>query len=382
MDFVSAISQHPETEVATGEVIGQLLDGIDQPPGVLFMFVMGNAADRLDEIISAIDKTLRPGILLGATASGVIGINQEVEHGSAISLLSCNMENSLAIEIPAFSNQNTWQDLAATWKSALASAPESIILLADFNFPIENYLNWANENLGEINIFGAVASMKNKFGRSLILGNEAQPGGAVGLLIGSGIRIDSVVSHGCRPVGSPMVVTDADGSLIKTLGGIKAIDKLLELSKDSLSSEDIDLINQGALHIGRLVDETLENPGPGDFLIRPVLGVVPELGAIAVADDIPIGTTVSFQVKDKDFATIELAERIKDKTAQAALVFSCNGRGTSFFDFPHHDASIINAHLGLIPLAGFFAAGEIAKINRRTALHCMSSSIALFHKSG
>jgi small ligand-binding sensory domain FIST len=61
-----------------------------------------------------------------------------------------------------------------------------------------------------------------------------------------------------------------------------------------------------------------------------------------------------------------------------ALLFTCNGRGRRMFGVADHDASTIEELLGGIPLAGFFAAGEIGPIADRNALHAFTASMALF----
>jgi len=59
-------------------------------------------------------------------------------------------------------------------------------------------------------------------------------------------------------------------------------------------------------------------------------------------------------------------------------LFTCNGRGRRMFGVADHDASMIEELLGNIPLAGFFAAGEIGPIAGRNALHGFTASMALF----
>jgi small ligand-binding sensory domain FIST len=48
------------------------------------------------------------------------------------------------------------------------------------------------------------------------------------------------------------------------------------------------------------------------------------------------------------------------------------------FGVADHDAATIQEILGGIPLAGFFAAGEIGPIAGRNALHAFTASMALF----
>jgi small ligand-binding sensory domain FIST len=59
-------------------------------------------------------------------------------------------------------------------------------------------------------------------------------------------------------------------------------------------------------------------------------------------------------------------------------MFSCCGRGRGLFGQPNHDAAATTERLGPIPLAGFFAQGEIGPIGHRNFLHGYTASLALF----
>ena len=59
------------------------------------------------------------------------------------------------------------------------------------------------------------------------------------------------------------------------------------------------------------------------------------------------------------------------------MVFTCNGRGGRFFGEPNHDALAIRAEMGKVPLAGFFAQGEIGPIGGKNFLHGFTASVVL-----
>jgi small ligand-binding sensory domain FIST len=48
------------------------------------------------------------------------------------------------------------------------------------------------------------------------------------------------------------------------------------------------------------------------------------------------------------------------------------------FEKPHHDAGVVQELLGDIPLAGFFAQGEIGPIARKNFVHGFTASLAVF----
>ena len=55
-----------------------------------------------------------------------------------------------------------------------------------------------------------------------------------------------------------------------------------------------------------------------------------------------------------------------------------NGRGSRLFAEPHHDARAVRKEVGNIPLAGFFAAGELGPVGGQNFIHGFTASVALF----
>ena len=76
--------------------------------------------------------------------------------------------------------------------------------------------------------------------------------------------------------------------------------------------------------------------------------------------------------------TASSLDLLEGRHAEAALIFTCNGRGTRLFDESHHDAGLLRRSLGPVPVAGFFAAGEIGPIGGANFVHAFSASMALF----
>jgi small ligand-binding sensory domain FIST len=81
MTFGAAISQHPLTTQATGEVVGQVLEDVGVGPDLAVLFVTGPHLGLMAEIAETVRTVLRPGHLLGVSASSVIGGSTEVEEG-------------------------------------------------------------------------------------------------------------------------------------------------------------------------------------------------------------------------------------------------------------------------------------------------------------
>jgi small ligand-binding sensory domain FIST len=185
-----------------------------------------------------------------------------------------------------------------------------------------------------------------------------------------------VVSQGCRPIGSPFVVTRSERNVVAELAGEPALERLRTIA-EAASEEERALLQRG-LHVGIVVDEHRSEFGRGDFLVRNVLGGDRATGSIAVGDVVEVGQTVQFHVRDADAADEDLRELLVGRSAQAALVFTCNGRGRHLFGVADHDAAMLDDLVGPIPAAGAFCAGEIGPVGGRNFLHGFTASVALF----
>jgi small ligand-binding sensory domain FIST len=259
---------------------------------------------------------------------------------------------------------------------------QSLILLADpFSFPGDEFLTELSRQSPRLQVSGGFASAaRNPGGNRLVLNDEIFPSGAVGVLVPAVAH--TVVSQGCRPIGQPFIVTKAERNVLYELGGRPAYERLMEMV-DTLSPDERALAVHG-LHCGIVVDEHKADFDRGDFLVRGVMGADKGVGAVVIGDEVSVGSTVQFQVRDPDSAGADLETMLQDVRADGALVFTCNGRGTFMFGSPHHDAAIIDDVLvsngkDRPAVAGLFCAGEIGPVGGRNALHGFTASLALFH---
>jgi small ligand-binding sensory domain FIST len=219
-------------------------------------------------------------------------------------------------------------------------------------------------------------------GNRLVLNGQVFTDGAVGALLGDGARIASVVSQGCRPISQPYVVTKAERNAVYELAGRPAYERLVEMARTSLDEHELELLNRG-LHLGLVIDEHKAEFGRGDFLVRNVIGADAEHGVIGVNEIVEVGTTVQYHVRDAATADEDLRAMLHGREADAALVFTCNGRGVRLFGTRHHDARVVADGLDDPAAAGFFAAGEFGPVGGRNFVHGFTASLVLFgHRPG
>jgi len=381
--FASTLSTQVDSREAAAEVCAQALSKFDGTPDLAFLFFSSHHVDAADAIAAQVCDAIGTENLLGCSGESIAGTGQEVEMEPAMSLWLAKLPNStlrpMRLESQRAGNEGAftgWHDeLPETWPDGAA-----LFVMGDpFSFPADLLLELINNEQPGIPIIGGMASAaQTPGGNRLLFGRNAFDQGAVALLLSGGVRVKTVVSQGCRPIGQHYVITKAERNIIQELGGVPAYRRLEELFQ-TLPTREQQMVQRG-LHVGRVVSEYQDSFEQGDFLIRNVVGVDPEEGIVAIGDYVRPGQTVQFHIRDAETADAELRQmlaRVKPSVA-AGLLFTCNGRGTRLFAEPHHDAAAVKAAFGDIALAGMFAAGELGPIGGTNFMHGFTASIALF----
>ncbi len=390
MPFAAAMSTAAQADAALEQVCNEARSRLAGSIDLAVAFFSTQHAGAAERIARGVAERLAPRCLLGCVAESVIGDGREIENDPALSLWLGRWERPVTLEpfhtvLERTSEGPSLLGLPDGLVGA-AAADSAVLLLGDpYTFPVDLFLNQMNENNPGLRVLGGMASGTRGPGQCRLLFNgEVRTDGAVGVLLQGPIGLRSIVSQGCRPIGRHMVVTKAEENIILELGGRPPFQLLQELWQ-SLDPQDQNLFQQG-LHIGRVINEYRGDFQRGDFLVRNVLGLDRSSGALAINERVRVGQTVQFHVRDaatadEDLhALLQLDVHAHEKRPAAALLFSCNGRGARLFDLPNHDAAAVRAEAGEIPLAGFFAQGELGPVGGQNFIHGFTASVALFEE--
>jgi small ligand-binding sensory domain FIST len=380
----SALSTLEQTEAACEQALDRLSESLEGTGADLALaFVSEHHAEALGHLSKEIRGRGLGRAVLGCTGESIIGDDREVEGSPAIALWAARMPGVEPRPIRMVFDGANIQG----WPEPGAGSPPGgglTVLLGDpFTFPADDWLRQHNAEGSPLRVVGGMASAGRQPGRNrLVLDDEVYEDGAVAVHLDGPIRLRTIVSQGCKPIGRPMIVTKADRNLIKELGQRPAIERLREVF-DELTPEDQQRVREG-LHVGRVINEYQESFHRGDFLVRNVVGA-DDAGGIAIGDIVRVGQTVQFHVRDAESADEDLRALLADAEGEGAaappagaLLFSCNGRGSRLFSGPHHDVGALREIVGPIPVAGFFAMGEIGPVGGQNFLHGFTASIALF----
>ena len=249
------------------------------------------------------------------------------------------------------------------------------------------FLKRINQEVRGLRVIGGMASGSQvPRANQLILDDEAFLDGAVAVLLSGPVALRTIVSQGCRPVGHTMIVTKAENNVIRELGRRPALEALREMFQ-GLSADEQQQIQDG-LHIGRVINEyqgivpARRLPGPQRDGGRR-FGGHPDHRPGARGADRSSSTSATPTPPMRTFARAccwHASRPARATRPVGALLFTCNGRGTRLFNQPDHDVSLIHEVLGPIPVAGFFAMGEIGPIGGANFVHGYTASIALFEQ--
>jgi small ligand-binding sensory domain FIST len=356
--------------------------GERHPPSFGILFASPHFHDSAEALLAAVLEETGPVPLIGCVAETVIGGAREVESGPAVSLWLAG--DAGPVETFSMDFVRTASGGAYGGYRFEPDRPGIHLMICDpFTFPVDHLLAHLNASVPGTLVMGGLASGGIGLRQSqLFLDGRVLSEGAVGAYLPRA-EIHPLVSQGCRPIGDPFTVTAAEGNLIQELGGRSPVERLQELAA-ALTDRDRDLLTQG-LQVGIVMNEYQAELHQGDFLIRGVVGADPETGAIAVGDEVGVGQTLQFHIRDADSADGDLQRTLGDEAAAlaghrpaGALLFTCNGRGSRLFPGPDHDAGLLAKVFGDIPVAGFFCAGELGPVGGQNYLHAFTASIALF----
>ena len=390
MKWASAVSEHANLKEAVDECAAAVVSRLEgASPDLAVIFVSLHHEANYEDVSRLVKERLESAKVFGCSGGGIIGNGEEIEQRPAVSITCAALPG---VEIVDFHlDGESLPDLdagPASWEQLVQVSPDQdpqFVMLADpFSFPVQNLLMGLDFAFSRSAKIGGLASgASQQGGNALFLDGKVYRSGAVGLALHGNIAVDTVVAQGCRPVGQPMRITESKRNLLVKLDGQPPLEHLKTLFR-TMSPRDQGLM-QHSLFLGVVMDEFLEAPQQGDFLIRNVVGMDARAGVLAIGEMLKEGQLVQFHLRDAETSADDLTavlERYaidnRENQVHGALLFSCLGRGQYLYGRPNHDTDLFHEKLGPVPLGGFFCNGEIGPVSGTTFLHGYTSSFGIF----
>ncbi|MEO1093426.1 MAG: FIST N-terminal domain-containing protein [Cyanobacteria bacterium J06638_28] len=399
MQWVSALSTKPSLEAAVHEVVAQASQ-VQSSADLGLVFISAAFASEYSRLLPLLQDALPVPHLIGCSGGGVIGSTTpgdtfEIEQQPALSLCLASLPD---VAITSFHLRGEdLPDLDSppdAWIEKIGVSPAeepNFILMADpFSSEINNLLQGLDFAYpGAVKVGGLASSSSFQRGSSLFHNKTLHSEGVVGVALSGNIVMDAIVAQGCRPIGQPYRVVEAERNIVlKVEASEQADSQASQAPLEALQSilqdlgEDDRKLAQHSLFIGVAQDGFKLNLHHGDFLIRNLLGVDPRVGAIAIGDRIRVGQRIQFHLRDARTSADDLETLLARYRGQmmtegnapiGALMFACMGRGEGLYEQPNFDSQLFNRYLEAVPLSGFFCGGEIGPIGGTTFLHGYTS---------
>jgi small ligand-binding sensory domain FIST len=408
MKWVSALSTYPSLEAALDDVIGQAQQSLNAPADLAIVFISTSFTSEYPRLLPLLNERLEVAHIIGCGGNGIIGqafgTTSEIEEEPALALTLAHLPG---VKLQTFqlmsddlpdpdSAPDRWIDLIQVDP---ADQPDFILLADASSTKVSDLLQGLDYAYpGAVKIGGLTSGPNLSDGSGLFCDRKLYREGAIGIALSGDIQVDTIVAQGCRPVGQPYRVTDAERNVVLQVeeqlaplvpGQLPETGKeqtpleALQSVVDTLDDNDRELA-QHALSVGIVRNEFKQALEPGDFLIRNLIGVDPRIGAVAIGDRIRPGQRIQFHLRDAE-ASAEDLEALLEKYIQSGhsspagvLLFDCLGRGENFYDQADFDSDLFHRYIKNIPMTGFFCNGEIGPIGGTTFLHGYTAAFGIF----
>ena len=300
-------------------ITSELLKGVEGDFDLVYFIICPWPPYDPLELFQALKAKANIRHLICCTCAGIIGGEREIEGRPSASLMLMRLPQ---VKIVPFTiTQPVLETLKAKedWYNFLEVYPNekpSFLVFAD-PLPLTNTfltgyksgLSWDADCRG----IGFCAHPARRKYIDLRWGSHARKALSVFVFTGN-LRVETVVSQGCRPIGETFIVTKAQRNIIFELAG-RPFYKVLEEVLSKGTDYDRHLAHE-AIFVGIAMNEYKDKFKRGDFLIRGVMGVDPQSGAGAVGDHMQVGQTVQFHLRDAKTANEDLHELLKQYKTQ------------------------------------------------------------------
>ena len=191
---------------------------------------------------------------------------------------------------------------------------------------------------------------------------------AVALVFPPGVKAETVVMHGCRPVSSFMEITRIDGAVVHELDGepaLAVIERMLGLRLGSTDGSDLSLVAT----LGEKHGDPFAPYNENAYVNRLILGANRASGSITLFEpDFRQGARVQIMARDNAL----MLDSVRQGTAAArtrnpagkpflGLYIDCAGRASARSGAPFEEAALLMQDLQpSYPLLGFYSGVEIA----------------------
>ena len=420
--FPTGHATHPQWRMAAALVLAQLraqmaLPGYAAAPTLGLLYITDHYADDAQALLDYLGGEL-PEVTdwSGTVGVGVSANNAEYFDEPALSVMLLDIP---ADQYRVFSGVAPLPSHPPYAGGGFAA--HTALVHADGRTPeLAELIHEVAERTGTGYLFGGLTASRSASAQFAVGGNGNMAGqgaacgvfdgGLSGVAFGPGVGLVSRVTQGCQPVGPLRAVTAAQENVVLELDGEPALDVLLDTLDVTLEGDPQPALRKVRATLAGLVNAGEQPRGPRrsghfgtDTRVRHIVGLDGTRRGVALADRVEAGMHLAFcqrnvaaaradlmricaeireELEPEELEPLHMAPDADGDTLPAvlapsaapgqgssskagqricgAIYVSCSGRGGPHFGGPSAELQIVRHALGDVPLAGFFAGGEIA----------------------
>lgn len=330
--------------------------------------------------------------IVGSSCCGIVGSEGVSESMHDVAIMAMRGGDDLAVaSVSSISGQDSREKAAELGRSLREQLPELsmvMFLASGIDIADDECIAGLESVLGaDVTIFGATSSdnMKGITSYQIVDGDVHEHGAwAVGFADPS-LQVITQATHGFIAVGEPMVVTRADGNLIRELDGRPAWTEYTRRLALPDTATCGDTIPVGALAEQLPAAEALEYGN--EHILRVVTKRDPD-GTMHYATTIEEGTPLWLTVRDEERIFSDM-DRMMDTIVaqiggrQVAAVFhaDCLARGRFLFNKVMKEELVGRMQFPLTrddvvpPWLGMYGFGEFARLGGRNEYHNYTTAL-------
>ncbi len=357
------------------------------PAQLALVFASIHHGPSYTAILRAVRETAATQNVVGCSARGVLTSDGEIEDDFAVAVMVVGGDgfNVCRFFVPNLRGRarEVGHEIGRQVRPFLG--PENLlVLLPDtYNFHAPPVFSALLDELGPVNIVGGGASEDGTLGETFqMCGDTVSHNAATGFLLSGRLRSTIGLTHACRPAGPIHTVTKTQRNVVIELDGRRAFDVFADCVPGPLRD---DLRRAAAtVFIGVPMRPGGDSLRRGEYLVRNIVGIDPEVGFLAVAVEVHEGQRLGFVVRepvgareDLKLMLAEQAEAWRGRRPALGLYFNCVARGSGLYGMADVDFAYLKQAFGDMPFIGFFTGAEIAPIEGMPLLHQYTGVLAL-----
>lgn len=381
MEFHSTLAESDDLEEACAAIASDVRRRLgDGPVDLLVVFASATYGADLDRLPMILQEMIGAKTLVGCTGAELLHQDTMSEKQQAVSVLAGRFPGAHAAATIISNADLPHADSApSAWRQLLPETdgpPRGMLVIGEpFHCDMRALLAGLDFVLPNVPKIGGLASgSQHPEGNALFCGRQRINQGAIVLTLSGNLVVEPAVAQGCRPIGKPGRITQADRNRLASVDDMP-IKNFIEAQLQTLTDADAFLADGSPLFIGIASDPfAMSEPTAGDFLVRNVLGI--DGDHLVVGEHLSVGRSVQLHLRDGSSGLDDLQTQLELSNvglAQAALMFRCIGRQGS-------DHGRFASLAPNVPMAGCTCNGEIGPVGGMTHLHGYTASCLLMRE--